>query len=261
VGPPIDPTKKLGKIVNSILITTSCYASGCVAFGRYIKSQTSTKDEHSRLLRNWPLAKAILCRSTWGPRKPSKSSRSLAVTDATAWSSGPSGTPMSRPRPQPTPRGAHREGGRWAPATARRPSVRSGRVTEFLDVSCPSEGNCVAVGLVRSTARTARSRPWSRTVDGPTPWTHSRLIGPCSVSRAQRCVTAPLVTDLLPSGSEAFVSRVELVSVPTVQVGKAWTVDGNSRSSANLLRVTVPRTVSSLASWTDRTLRGTEKSV
>jgi len=24
--------------VNSILITTSCYASGCVAFGRYIKS-------------------------------------------------------------------------------------------------------------------------------------------------------------------------------------------------------------------------------
>jgi len=90
VGTAIDPTKKLGKIVNSILITTSCYASGCVAFGRYIKSQTSTKDEHftvSYATGRW--RRQFLCRSTWGPRKPSKSSRSLAVTDATAWSSDP----------------------------------------------------------------------------------------------------------------------------------------------------------------------------
>jgi hypothetical protein len=45
-GPPVDPTKNLGKIANSILITTSCYASDCVAFGRYNKSLNTMKDEH-----------------------------------------------------------------------------------------------------------------------------------------------------------------------------------------------------------------------
>jgi len=70
---------------------------------------------------------------------------------------------------------------------------------------------------------------WSDAVDT------FRLIGPCSVSRAQRCVTAPLWTDLLPQRQRAFVSRVELVSGPNRPSCKAWTVDGNSRSSANLL--------------------------
>jgi len=154
--------------------------------------------------------------------------------------------------------------GRWGaprPLGARVSAV--GRVTEFLDVSCPSEGNCVAVGLgsvhgtYGSIEAVESNGRWSDAVDTfPADWTVLSVSCPAM----RDCTVGGRISS--PSGSEAFVSsgRVGQWSQP-VQVGKAWTVDGTLGRQPTSFRVTVPRTVSSLASWTDRTLRGTEKSV
>jgi len=239
-GPPIDPTKKLGTIVNSILITTSCYASGCVAFGRYIKSQTSTKDEHftvSYATGRW--AKAIPLSLNLGSAKAFQEfkitcsdRRNCVVVGTLRYSNESASTPTYAPAV------LTEKAGRWGaprPLGARVSAV--GRVTEFLDVSCPSEGNCVAVGLgsvhgtYGSIEAVESNGRWSDAVDTfPADWTVLSVSCPAM----RDCTVGGRISS--PSGSEAFVSsgRVGQWSQP-VQVGKAWTVDGNSRSSANLL--------------------------
>jgi len=123
VGTADRPTKKLGKIVNSILITTSCYASGCVAFGRYIKLQTSTKDEHftvSYATGRW--AKAIPLSLNLGSAKAFQEfkitcsdRRNCVVVGTLRYSNESASTPTYAPRCSPRRRDAGAPRDRSAP--------------------------------------------------------------------------------------------------------------------------------------------------
>jgi len=138
-----------------------------------------------------------------------------------------------------------------------------GRVTEFLDVSCPSEGNCVAVGLgsvhgtYGSIEAVESNGRWSDAVDTfPADWTVLSVSCPAM----RDCTVGGRISS--PAAAKRSYPRVELVSGPNpsklAKPGR-WTETLGRQPTS--FRVTVPRTVSSLASWTDRTLRGTEKSV
>lgn len=244
-GPPIDPVMDLGKIANSILITTSCYASGCVAFGRYTKSLNTTKDEHftvSYSSRKW--MKAIPLSLSLGSAKAFQEfsiscsdQRDCIVVGTLRYSNQFASTPIYAPAV------LTEKAGRWGaprPLAARTSAVD--RVAEFLDVSCPSAGNCVAVGLgsvhgtYGSIEAVETNGQWSQAQDAfPANWTV--LSASCPTMRD--CSVGGRIST--PGASEAFVSsgRVGHWAEP-VQVGKTWTVHGDSRSSANFLSCQSP---------------------
>jgi hypothetical protein len=239
-GAPIDPVKNLGKIDNSILIATSCYPTGCVAFGRFDKSSTSTKDEHftvsysnghwgkaSPLSLNLKSAKAfqefgIAC----------SDQRDCVVVGTLRYSSEFASIPTYAPAV------LTEKAGVWgAPEPLTASVTIAGRVIEFLDVSCPSAGNCVAVGLgtvhgtYGSIEAVETKGQWSDAQDTfPANWTVLSVSCPemndCTVGGRTSSNT----------GSEAFVSSSRDGHWgAAVEVGATWTVKGNSRSSANEL--------------------------
>jgi hypothetical protein len=239
-GSPIDAVKNLGKIEYSILITTSCYATGCIAFGRYSKAPNTTKDEHftvSYSSGRW--AKAIPLSLSLGSAKAFEESRiscsderDCLVVGSLRYSSQSAATPTYAPAV------LTEKAGRWGapqPLAARVSAV--GRLNEFVAVSCPSAGNCVAVGdgsvngTYGSIEAVETNGQWSQASDAfPAYWTV--LSVSCPLMRD--CIVGGRIST--PGASEAFVSsgRVGHWSEP-VQVGKKWTVHGESQSSANFL--------------------------
>src|SRR5579863_3079393 len=148
--PPINPTQSLGTIVNSILITTSCYVTGCVAFGRYFKSHKSVTDDHFTVAYRkgqWqkatPLSLRLGAAKDFQEFKISCSDQNDCVVVGTLRYSGQlASTPVYAPAV------LTEKAGRWgAPRALGDRTTTVNRVAEFLDVSCPSTGNCVAVGL------------------------------------------------------------------------------------------------------------------
>jgi hypothetical protein len=128
--------------------------------------------------------------------------------------------------------------GRWgAPRPLGTKVTAVGRLTQFLSVSCPSAGNCVAVGLgtlggtfgaIEAVETHGR---WSDATNAfPANWTVLSV----SCPSMRDCTVGGRISNS--GGSEAFVSsdRTGRWSAP-VQVGKLWTVPGFSQSSANLI--------------------------
>jgi hypothetical protein len=239
-GPPIAPAKNLGRIANSILIATSCYASGCVAFGRYNKSMNTMKDEHFTVsYSNGQWKKATPLTLNLGPAKAFQEfkiscsdQRDCVVVGTLRYSTEFASTPIYAPAV------LAEKAGRWGaprPLAARTSAV--GRLAEFLDVSCPSAGNCVAVGVgsIRgnygSIEAVETNGHWSEAEEAfPANWTVLSV----SCPTMRDCSVGGRIST--PGTSAAFVSsgRVGHWAAP-VQVGKVWTVDGYSESSANLL--------------------------
>ena len=239
-GPPVDPAKNLGTIENSILITTSCYASGCVAFGRYSKSLNTMKDEHFTVSYSggqWK--KAIPLTMNLGSAKAFQEfkiscsdQRDCVVVGTLRYSAEMASTPIYAPAV------FTEKAGQWGapqPLAARTSAV--GRLAEFLDVSCPRANDCVAVGVgtihgtYGSIEAVETNGPWSQAQETfPTNWTVLSV----SCPTMRECTVGGRIST--PSASAAFVSsgRVGHWSEP-VQVAKVWTVDGYSESSANLL--------------------------
>ena len=239
-GPTVDPTKSLGKIANSILITTSCFVSGCVAFGRYSKSPDTMKVEHftvSYSSGHWK--KAIPLTLNLGSAKAFQEfkiscsdQRDCVVVGTLRYSSQFAATPIYAPAV------LTEKSGRWGaprPLAARTSTV--GRLAEFLDVSCPRANDCVAVGIgsihgtYGSIEAVETNGQWSQAQETfPSNWTVLSVACPTMSD----CIVAGRIST--PSASAAFVSsgRVGHWAKP-VQVGKAWTVAGYSQSSANLL--------------------------
>jgi hypothetical protein len=239
-GPPVDPAKNLGKIENSILITTSCYASGCVAFGRYNKSLNTMKDEHFTIsYSSGQWTKAIPLTLNLGSAKAFQEfkiscsdQRDCVVVGTLRYSGEFASTPIYAPAV------LTEKAGQWGaprPLAARTSAV--GRLTQFLDVSCPSADNCVAVGIgsihgaYGSIEAVETNGRWSQAQETfLSYWTVLSV----SCPTMRDCTVGGRIST--PRGSAAFVSsgRVGHWAKP-VQVGNGWTVDGYSESSANLL--------------------------
>ena len=162
-GPPTDPTKKLGKIANSILITTSCYASGCVALGRYNKALNPSKIEHFTVAYSgghWTKATSLTLNlgaaNAFQEFKLYCSDQyNCVVVGTLRYSSEFASTPIYAPAV------LTEKAGQWGvprPLAARTSSV--GRLTEFLDVSCPGADSCVAVGIVNRPGFPGDFRAW-----------------------------------------------------------------------------------------------------
>ena len=96
----IEATKSLGKIENSILVTTACFKNGCIGFGRFTRSQRTQQDSHftiSYLRGQWH--KAVPVALKLGPARPERfrSSVCRVAMLATAWWWGHYGTPRNWP--------------------------------------------------------------------------------------------------------------------------------------------------------------------
>jgi hypothetical protein len=237
--PPVNPTKRLGKIANSILITTSCYATGCVAFGRYTKSH-ALNDEHFTVAYKsgqWRKATALSLRL--GSAKAFQEfniscsdQRDCVVVGTLRYSGQSASTPIYAPAV------LTETSGRWgAPRPLGAPTSTVGRVAEFIDVSCPSSGNCVAVGLgsvhgtYGSIEAVETNGRWSEAEDAfPANWTVLSVACPTT----RYCTVGGRIST--PQGSEAFVAsgRDGHWAAP-VQVGRGWTVKGGSQSSVYFL--------------------------
>jgi hypothetical protein len=128
--------------------------------------------------------------------------------------------------------------GQWGaprPLAARTSTV--GRLAELLDVSCPRTNDCVAVGVgsihgaYGSIEAVETNGQWSQAQQTfPSNWTVLSVACPTM----NDCTVGGRIST--PGASAAFVSsgRVGHWAKP-VQVGKVWTADGYSESSANLL--------------------------
>ncbi len=239
-GTPIDPTKNLGKIANSILITTSCFVSGCVAFGRYSTPKNAMKVDHftvSYSSGQWK--KAIPLNLKLGSAKDFQAfkiscsdQRDCVVVGTLRYSSQFAATPIYAPAV------LSEKSGRWGtprPLATRTSTV--GRLAEFLDVSCPRANNCVAVGMdsidgtYGAIEAVETNGQWSQAQQTfPSNWTVLSVACPTMSD----CTVAGRIST--PGASAAFASsgRVGHWAKP-VQVGKVWTVAGYSESSANLL--------------------------
>ena len=239
-GPPRDAVKNLGKVAYSILIATSCFANGCVAFGRYNKSPTKTKDAHFTLTYSngrWTEAKPLSlnlesAKAFQEFKIVCSDQRDCVVVGNLRYSDQSASTPTYAPAV------LSEKAGRWgAPHALATRTSAIGRLDEFLDVSCPSARNCVAVGLgtvhgtYGSIEAVERNGQWSHAESTfPANWTVLSV----SCPSMRTCSVGGRISSS--SGSAAFVSssRVGHWAKP-VQVGTMWTAHGDSQSSANFI--------------------------
>lgn len=241
-GRTVNPTKNLGKASDSGLNALSCFKDGCVGFGEFIpsgSSQTTSYFTVSYSGGTWH--KATLAALSLGSAKgfdvsgiSCQNSRDCVVVGRLPFSN----SSVSVADFVSAPAVLTMIGGVWRPPTLIGPKTKGSVPTMFTDISCPSWGNCVAVGLGKADGRfgsieaTETIGTWSL-VTAPFPKGWEVLSVSCPTT--SHCTVGGSINSL--SGSTAFVSSEESGKwLHAVQVGTAWTVKkGYSGASANLL--------------------------
>jgi hypothetical protein len=241
-GRNFDPMKDFRTAVAPSLDALSCYRSGCLGFGEFTSSRTSQRESYFTVSYSG---------GTWHPAKTTslalgsakgfdasgmscRDSRDCVVVGRLPYSdnsvnyadfvSAPGILTMTK--------------GQWDSPTLMGAKF-TGFPSQFADVSCPSWGNCVAVGVGKVGDGHFESIE-ARETDG----TWSSVMAPFSQTwevLSVSCPTIPHCTvggriDSL-KGTEAFVSSEQSGRwVHAVPVGAAWTVKkGYTMSDANLL--------------------------
>jgi hypothetical protein len=239
-GPSRDPTMNLGKIVNSTLVAMSCYKGGCLGFGRFIRSARSTGNSHFTFTyARGKLQKATALTLKLGAAKSFQefriscsNSHNCVVVGALGYSSAFSSDPIYAPAI------LTMKDGKWgSPQPLGKRSSGKGRVVEFLDVSCPTWGNCVAVGI--GTINGIYGSLDAIEVKGR--WAPAKSVFPArwtvlsvSCRTTSDCTAGGRIATT--HGSAAFVSTEQGGHwITPVPVGTIWTVNGESESSANYL--------------------------
>jgi len=238
----INPIKNLGKVIGSSLYTLSCFRDGCLIFGEFTPSKGSQTIAHFTVSYSggtWHKAKlaALPLGSAKGFDESGIScedSRDCVVVGRLPYSDNSVSVSdfVSAPAVLTMTNGVWRSPTLIGAKTAGLPP------SSFSDLSCPSWGNCVAVGIgkvdghFRSIEATETNGAWSP-VTSPFPkgWDVLSVSCPTTV----HCTVGGSINSA--SRGEAFVSSEQSgLWLHAVQVGTAWTVKtGYSGSSANLL--------------------------
>jgi len=239
-GLAVDATRGLGKISYSILVTASCFSGGCLAFGRYLKSQNNPTDAHFTISYShglWKKASELSLQlgSAKAFQEFSLSCRDpgdCVVVGTLRYSAENASIPVYAPAL------LTEKSGRWGRPVSLAPKTSGvNKLAELLDVSCPTWGECRAVGIgtmrgaYRSILAVQTDGHWSMAQAGfPANWSVLSI----SCPSLRNCTVGGRIST--PNGSEAFVATggVGHWGNP-IQVGKRWTISGYSRSSANLL--------------------------